>query len=190
MPGCNDQLRHPREQTRTSVSFLGLEQTCHVPRHEDRAHRAQTKPIHVLGELIDLVSGIGMLVGFPMMLLMLVTPFPYCWGVIFVAVFALFFNTGPGNTALANVVSPGVRASAFAINIFVIHLLGDAFSPWIIGIIADKYSLATGFVVVSFTIAIGGVLWLIGVPFLADDTARAEGAKLEGVSGSSPSGGG
>ncbi|HEX8342691.1 MAG TPA: MFS transporter [Tepidisphaeraceae bacterium] len=125
-----------------------------------------------------LVSGAGMLVGFPLLLLILVTPFPAVWGVIFLAVFALFFNTGPSNTALANVVSPAVRASAFALNIFIIHLLGDALSPWIIGVIADRSSLAMGFVVVSGTVALGGALWLIGMPFLAADTARAEAPDL------------
>ncbi|HEX8324003.1 MAG TPA: MFS transporter, partial [Tepidisphaeraceae bacterium] len=42
-----------------------------------------------------LVSGVAMLVAFPLFLLMLVTPFPLCWVVLFLAVFCLFFNTGP-----------------------------------------------------------------------------------------------
>ncbi|MGC4030655.1 MAG: MFS transporter [Tepidisphaeraceae bacterium] len=132
-----------------------------------------------------LVSGGGMLVSFPLFLLALVTPFPACWALLFLTVFFLFLNTGPTNAIIANVTAPSVRATAFAANIFVIHLLGDAISPPIIGYIANRFgrtdasgvfveNLNAGFMVVSGTIAIGGVLWLLGAKSLADDTARAE----------------
>jgi MFS family permease len=120
-----------------------------------------------------LVSGFGMLAGFPLFLLVLVTPFPYAWFVTFAAVFCLFFNTGPSNTALANVAPPAVRAGAFAVNILIIHALGDAISPPVIGLIADHYSMAAGFAVISVTMAVGGVLWLWGARFLPADTAAA-----------------
>jgi MFS family permease len=146
-----------------------------------------------------LVSALGMFAGFPMFLLMLITPFPACWAVIFVACFCLFFNTGPANTALANVVHPSIRATAFAINIFIIHALGDAISPWVIGEIAghsreliydpmqllrgsvmpfrQSSGLATGFVVVSAMMLLGGVLWLIAAKFLKRDEFAAERAQ-------------
>src|SRR5207244_13648497 len=76
-----------------------------------------------------LVSGIGVMIAFPFSVLMLFTPFPAAWIMMFLAIFFLFFNTGPANTALANVTKPGVRATAFAVNIFIIHLLGDAAAP-------------------------------------------------------------
>src|SRR5262249_13231373 len=72
-----------------------------------------------------LVSGMAMLLGFPFVLLFLFTPFPLAWVPLTFAVFCLFFNTGPTNTILANVTHPSIRASAFAINIFIIHLFGD-----------------------------------------------------------------
>ena len=56
-----------------------------------------------------LVSALGMLAGFPLFLLLLVTPFPLAWIVLFLAVFCLFFNTGPSNTALANTTPPAIR---------------------------------------------------------------------------------
>ena len=74
-----------------------------------------------------LVSGVGMLLAFPLMLAVLVTPFPWAYGVIFLTVFCLFFNTGPVNTIIANVTHPAVRASAFALVILIIHLFGDTF---------------------------------------------------------------
>jgi MFS transporter, Spinster family, sphingosine-1-phosphate transporter len=120
-----------------------------------------------------LVSGIGILLSCPFLLLMLHTPFPAAWGVIFVAVFFLFFNTGPSNTALANVTHPAVRASAFALNIFLIHLLGDVPSPTMLGFIAGKWGWNATFSCVAAVMALAGVLWLAGMKYLAADTAAA-----------------
>src|SRR5262249_20204925 len=126
-----------------------------------------------------LVSGLAMLLAFPFFLAVLWTPFPWAWLFIFLACFLLMFNTGPSNTILANITHPAVRAQGFALNILVIHLLGDAISPTIIGAIADSYkvdgrsNMNAGFLAVSAMILLGGILWLAGVPFLARDTARA-----------------
>lgn len=121
-----------------------------------------------------LVSAGGMLLGFPLFLAMLYVTQPLLlWTLVFLAVFCLFFNTGPSNTALANVTHPSVRATAFAVNIFVIHALGDAISPAIIGLVADRSNLQTGFLLVSVTILVGGLLWLWAARYLAADTAAA-----------------
>jgi MFS transporter, Spinster family, sphingosine-1-phosphate transporter len=120
-----------------------------------------------------LVSGAAMLLGFPMVLLFVNVPFPWAWAFVFLAVFCLFFNTGPTNTILANVTHPSIRASAFALNILVIHALGDAISPPIIGYIAGVWSMKLGFIVVSAFMMVGGVLWLWGARYLERDTALA-----------------
>jgi MFS family permease len=120
------------------------------------------------------VSGITMILGFPMVLLVLWTPFPWAWVLIFLAVFTLFFNTGPTNTILANVAPPAMRATAFAVNIFVIHALGDAISPTVIGYLKDVTgSLSPGFVLVSIMMVGGGILWLMGARHLERDTKLA-----------------
>lgn len=123
-----------------------------------------------------LVSGTGMLIGFPFVILMLFVPFPWAWAAIFVAVFFLFLNTGPSNTALANVTHPVVRATGFAINIFLVHLFGDAISPPLIGAIAGHTNMNIAFLVVSLTMCFAGVLWLWGAKYLAADTATVESA--------------
>jgi MFS family permease len=126
-----------------------------------------------------LVSGTAMLLAFPLFLAVLWTPFPWAWVFIFLACFFLMFNTGPSNTILANVTHPAIRAQGFAFNIFFIHVLGDAISPTVIGTIADRFAhdgqkdMNAGFLAVSGTILLGGLLWLAGVPFLGRDTARA-----------------
>jgi MFS transporter, Spinster family, sphingosine-1-phosphate transporter len=120
-----------------------------------------------------LVSGLAMLAGFPMVLIMLWTPFPLAWLPIFLACFFLFFNTGPTNAILANVTNSSIRATAFAFNILIIHALGDAISPPVIGAIADHWSLRLGFAGVSLMMVVGGLFWLWGAKYLAADTAAA-----------------
>ena len=123
-----------------------------------------------------LVSGIGMLIGFPFVIAMLFVPFPWAWLAIFIAVFFLFLNTGPANTALANATHPGVRATGFAVNILLIHLFGDAVSPPLIGAIAGHANMNVAFMVVSVTMGFAGVLWLWGAKYLPADTAAVEAA--------------
>jgi len=125
-----------------------------------------------------LVSGAAVLFAFPATIGMLYIRFPGAWVCIFFAVFFLFFNTGPTNTALANVTSPNIRATAFALNIFVIHLLGDMASPPLIGAIRDRWNMNVAFFLVSLTILFAGVFWFWGAKYLARDTAKIEEAKV------------
>lgn len=119
-----------------------------------------------------LVSGYGALISFPAYVAMLFVPFPYAWGCIFVAVFFLFVNTGPANTILANVTRNRIRATAFAINILVIHLFGDAISPPILGGIARFSSLGAALLMVSFLIVLAGILWIAGARYLDAETEK------------------
>jgi MFS family permease len=123
-----------------------------------------------------LVSGVGMLIGFPFVIVMLFISFPWAWLAIFIAVFFLFLNTGPSNTALANVTHPLIRATGYAVNIFMVHALGDAISPPLIGTIAGHTNMNVAFIVVSITMAFAGILWLWGAKYLPADTALVEAA--------------
>jgi MFS family permease len=122
-----------------------------------------------------LVSGLAMLIGLPFSIAMLYVPFPLAWVFVFLACFCLFFNTGPTNTILANVSHPAMRATAFALNILVIHALGDVISPLVIGAITDASSgdMNLAFLVVSAMIFLGGLLWLWGTRYLDHDTQSA-----------------
>ena len=124
-----------------------------------------------------LISGIGVIIAFPFSVVMLFTPFPSAWVLMFIAVFFLFFNTGPSNAALANVTHPSVRATAFALNILIIHALGDATAPPLIGAVADRTNMNVAFLVVSAMMLVAGVLWLWAAKFLPADTATIEAAK-------------
>ena len=120
------------------------------------------------------VSGVAILLAFPCTLAMLKLPFPYAWFAVFGAVFFLFFNTGPANTALANVTSPAMRATAFAINIFFIHAFGDALSPPLIGWVKSHTSWDTAFTLVSLMMVLASALWFIAARYLGADTAAVE----------------
>jgi sugar phosphate permease len=121
-----------------------------------------------------MVSGLGMLLAFPLCIAMLYTPFPLAWVFLFGSVFFVFLNTGPSNAALANVVAPRIRATAFALNILIIHLLGDALSPPLLGAVAGHYDMTMAFLVVSAAMLISGIIWLLGMKYLAADTAAVE----------------
>lgn len=121
-----------------------------------------------------LVSGSGMLLAFPCVIAMLYAPFPAAWAFIFLAVFFSFLNTGPCNTALANVAPSSMRATAFAMNILVIHLFGDAFSPALIGWIKDRSTWTLGFLVVSAAMLVAGMIWLAGAKTYVRDSRAME----------------
>ena len=122
-----------------------------------------------------LVSGVGVVLAFPATVAMLYVRFPGAWICIFIAVFCMFFNTGPSNTALANVSLPRVRATAFAVNILIVHLFGDIISPPLIGAIRDRWNMNVGFLTVSGAMLIAGTFWFWGTKFLPADTAAVEG---------------
>ena len=84
------------------------------------------------------VSAWGLLLGAPVVLaLPFVGVLPVVLVMAFVAEFCLFLNTGPLNAALVACVGPTLRATAVAVNVLFIHLLGDAISPLMMGAISD-----------------------------------------------------
>lgn len=83
---------------------------------------------------------------------------PRQWAVpaLLVAEFFLFLNTGPLNAAIVNAVSFRVRATAISVNLFIIHMFGDTFSPQIIGAVSDRtrsLPLALGLTLISLIIS-------------------------------------
>jgi hypothetical protein len=120
------------------------------------------------------VSGLGMLIGCPLFVASLYVPFPTAWIFMFLAIFFFFLNTGPSNTALANVALPSVRATAFAINILFIHAFGDVQAFWMLGYIGGHRNMHVAFLVVSGVILVSGIVWMLAAKFLPADTAAVE----------------
>jgi len=119
------------------------------------------------------VIAAGVLFALPCYVAFLLTPLPQGWLWLFLAIFGLFLHTGPAFTLLANVVTSPIRATAFAVNILVIHALGDVISPPLIGLIADNASLQLAFLLLAIPMALGALVWLGGAPTLGTDTRNA-----------------
>lgn len=92
---------------------------------------------------------------------------PRSWAVpsLLAAEFFLFLNTGPLNTAIVNSVAAPVRATAISINLLCIHLLGDTFSPQVIGAISDRTNLSIGLGATLVTLAISTTILFAGARF-------------------------
>jgi len=111
-------------------------------------------------------SGVAMLVAVPFMVAAIYVSGRLMFPAIFAAVFFILVGTGPTNAALVNSVSASIRSTALAVNVFIIHLLGDAFSPALIGRISDKTgSLQIAFWVAFIAAGISGIILLYGARF-------------------------
>jgi predicted MFS family arabinose efflux permease len=86
------------------------------------------------------------------------TPSVYL-GALFVAEFLVFLSTGPINVVLVTVVPVAIRAMAMAVSIFVIHILGDALAPWLIGAVSDQVGLSRAVLIMPFVVLLSGVIW-------------------------------
>jgi MFS family permease len=80
---------------------------------------------------------------------------------LIVAELLLFMSTGPINTAIVNLVRPTERATAVALSILAIHLLGDVLSPSLIGALSDVSSLGVAVMIVPAAVGVCAVLWLL-----------------------------
>jgi MFS family permease len=111
------------------------------------------------------VSAIGMALGVPVMAFGLFTKgrmmLPAMWG----AAFLLLLNTAPLNAAIINSVGAHIRATAIAVNIFIIHILGDVPSPTLMGYIADRRSLEAAFILPVIAMAISSAILFYGMRF-------------------------
>jgi len=89
---------------------------------------------------------------------------------IAVAAFFLLLNTSPLNAALINSVGAHIRATALAVNIFIIHILGDVPSPTMMGWVADHQSLQAAFVLPVIAMIVSSAILFYGMHF-APETA-------------------
>jgi len=112
-----------------------------------------------------LVSSVSMGLGIPVMAVALFSRGSAMVPGIAIAGFLLLLNTAPLNTAVINSVGGHIRATAIAVNLFVIHFLGDAFSPWLIGKISDSSSLESGFVSTIVATALSAAILFYGIRF-------------------------
>jgi len=112
-----------------------------------------------------LVSAASMLLGVPVMIVALFTRGPLMIPAIALAAFFLLLNTSPLNAAVINSVGAHIRATAIAVNIFIIHILGDVPSPTMMGWVADRKSLPVAFILPVIAMGISSAILFYGMKF-------------------------
>lgn len=123
-----------------------------------------------------LVPAISALLTIPPAILCFFGPRAWIVPSLSTAVFLIFLGTGPVNAATLNAVPDGLRATAMAGQLFMIHVLGDMPSSKVIGIVSDHSNLRLGMAVTLISFAVGGVIFFIGAriaPELRDVEAPA-----------------
>ncbi|MBI4232661.1 MFS transporter [Candidatus Peregrinibacteria bacterium] len=107
----------------------------------------------------SLLAAIGYLCGFAFTVLALLSPDEMIYIVTTLTAFFFFLACMPlVNTQIANVTSPEKRAVAFAITVFILHLLGDTISPIFFGVAKDHWGLQKSFLAFTLPLLISGVL--------------------------------
>ena len=120
-----------------------------------------------------LLSAWSMLLAAPFAVLVFYGPRATMVPSLAVAEFLLFLNTGPLNAAIVNAVDAPIRSTAIAVELFVIHALGDAPSPRIIGWVSDHSSLRAGLAVTLVTLILSAILIFAGAKYAPDIDATA-----------------
>lgn len=106
----------------------------------------------------SIVVAVSLLISAPLMFFGLADSTTFLFLVFFFSG-AIFLSVylGPVTAVLHDVVPKQFRASAFALYVLFIHLVGEAFSPAIIGVISDKYSLRTGLEFATLFVFLAGL---------------------------------
>jgi sugar phosphate permease len=108
------------------------------------------------------VSGISTLLALPLSVVCLADSSPaVLFSTLVAAQLLLFMSTGPINSVIVGLVNPAHRASAVALSVLAIHLLGDVVSPPLIGSVSDRSSLGEAVMLVPVAIAVSGLFWVV-----------------------------
>jgi MFS family permease len=126
-----------------------------------------------------LLAGISFLAGWPCLLI----GFYADSSAIFLPALTLgcffYFLCMPAvNTQIANVASPAQRATAWALAVFILHLLGDMLAPWLFGFAIDADGLglerSLAFAIFSIGLIVAGLCCLLAAVTAKADTERVE----------------
>ena len=103
---------------------------------------------------------IGSAIGAPIAVACFLSPSPTLFFVlVFFCILALFLGTSPINAIVLASVPPEVRASAMAVSIFAIHLLGDLWSKPFVGMLIDHCARRAGDDDAPRGVVVSAVIW-------------------------------
>lgn len=95
---------------------------------------------------------------------------------LFILEFFVFVSTSPVNAQIVSCVPVFYRATANAVSIFAIHILGDALSPTLVGVLSDRSDLRTALYVCPIGFFLAGLIWFAKVIFYSDAMPWPSGA--------------
>jgi len=120
------------------------------------------------------VSGLGIALALPLAALAIFAPGPAIYLPAFsLAIFLLFLNPGLLTAVVVSVAGARRRAQAVALNIVIIHLIGDVPSPYLIGWLSDATSLKWGVCLTLVALAGGAAAIFLALPHFPKDLADA-----------------
>jgi MFS family permease len=145
-----------------------------------------------------LVCGIGFLLSAPSFLVAITTHNFLVFSVFFIiTTILLTLYTGPSTAATQDVVPALLRASAIAISLFFAHLLGDAFAPTLVGVLASAFDPTHGqhfahnvggqdlaralLITCTPALLIAGLVGIFGARWMKADVAAAQEADKLGL---------
>lgn len=90
---------------------------------------------------------------------------------IFLAEFFIFMHSGPYHAAIVEITPSTMRSMAFALDIFILHALGDALSPTLIGYVSDKAGLLIAIFFAAVYLIFGGFVSILAGRFYMKEHA-------------------
>jgi MFS family permease len=137
-----------------------------------------------------LVCGIGFLLGAPLLAMAIETRNFVIFSILlFLTVTMLAVYNGPSTAATQDIVPSWLRSTSIALSLFIAHLLGDAFAPAIIGILATSFDPTHGqhfahnlaghelglaiLITCTPALVIAGIVGILGARWMQADVAHA-----------------
>lgn len=106
------------------------------------------------------VCAIGVAIAFPFAAAAFLAPSaPSFFAFAGIAEIGLFMSAAPINAIMLRTAPAHLRASAMAVGIFAIHLLGDLWSPSVLGLLLDHLDLVAAMMALPLGFAIAAVVW-------------------------------
>lgn len=123
----------------------------------------------------SIVVAVSLIISAPLMFFGVMDNNKFTFLILFI-VGAIFLSVylGPVTAVLHDIVPKQFRASAFAIYLLVVHLVGEACSPAIIGAISDQSNLRNGLAFATLFVLLAGICFLPVVYLTSKGNNRAK----------------
>lgn len=95
---------------------------------------------------------------------------------LFLLEVALFLCISPLDAAVVSYVRPAWRSTSMALNVFLIHVLGDGVSRTLMGIVSDRSELRDAIGILPWALLVAGVFWAVGFILYWQPLAWPKGA--------------